>query len=263
MALLSYLLLGCVSGTLAGLLGVGGGLIIVPALIFIFHQQGFADELITHMAVGTSLATIILTSISSVRVHHAHGAVQWMLFKHLSVGIVTGSLLGAWLADSIQATALQVLIALFALAVSLQMGFDFKPTSRQPLPGKRGLWLIGNGIGMLSTLFGIGGGSITVPLLIRFSVPIQQAVATASVCGLPIALAGGLGFVITGWSNPLLPAHSLGYVYVPAFLGIVASSVLFAGFGARLAHRLPAPTLRKLFALLLFAVGVQLLSIAL
>lgn len=263
MALISYLLLGCVSGTLAGLLGVGGGLIIVPALILMFHQRGFADEVITHMAVATSLATIILTSISSVRVHHAHGAVQWRLFKNLSVGIVAGSLLGAWLADSIQARALQVLIALFALVVSLQMGFDFKPISRQPLPGKKGLWLIGNGIGMLSTLFGIGGGSITVPLLIRFSVPIQQAVATASVCGLPIALAGALGFVIMGWSNPLLPTYSLGYVYAPAFLGIVASSVLFAGLGARLAHRLPASTLRKLFALLLFAVGIQLLSAAL
>lgn len=263
MALLSYLLLGCISGTLAGLLGVGGGLVIVPALIFLFHQQGFSDALTTHMAVGTSLATIVLTSISSVRVHHAHRAVQWRLFRYLSTGIVTGALLGAVIAHALQATVLQAVIGLFAMLVSAQMAFDLKPKAQRALPGKPALWASGNGIGLLSSLFGIGGGSITVPLLTYFSVPIQQAVATSAACGLPIALAGSVGFVLTGWSQAELPAGSLGYVYLPAFMGIVASSVFFAILGARLAHRLPAAVLKKLFALLLLGVGVQLLTSAL
>lgn len=260
MALLSYLLLGCISGTLAGLLGVGGGLIIVPALIFLFQQQGFSPALTTHLAVGTSLATIVLTSLSSVRVHHSHGAVQWPVFKYLSAGIVTGALLGAVLADALQAVVLQAVIGLFAMVVGGQMLFGLKPRAHRALPGKAALWGWGNGIGALSTLFGIGGGSITVPLLSYFSLPIQQAVATAAACGLPIALAGSVGFVLTGWSQTQLPNGSLGYVYVPAFLGIVITSVLFAIFGARLAHRLPAPVLKKLFALLLLGIGMQLLT---
>lgn len=260
MSIFYYLVLGCVAGTLAGLLGIGGGLIIVPALIYIFSQQGIAPEMLTHMAVGTSLATIVFTSISSVRMHHVHGAVQWRLFQRLVLGIIIGSLAGAWVADSLQGVVLQLFIGVFALMVSFQMGFGLQPVERKALPGNIGLMWSGVGIGAISTLFGIGGGSVTVPLLTRFSVPIRHAVATSSACGLPIAVVGALGFVVTGWAQPNLPEYSLGYLYLPAVAGIVLSSVVFAGLGARLAHHLPAATLKKVFALLLFFVACQLLA---
>ena len=260
MSFLYYLVLGCVAGTLAGLLGVGGGLIIVPTLIYIFSQQGISPEILTHMAVGTSLATIVFTSISSVKMHHAHGAVQWHLFQRLALGIVVGSLLGAWVADSLQGVVLQVFIGVFALGVSLQMGLGLQPSETKALPGNTGLMWSGVGIGAISALFGIGGGSVTVPLLTRFSVPIKHAVATSSACGLPIAMAGALGFVMMGWAEPNLPEYSLGYIYLPALAGIVLSSVVFAGLGARLAHYLPAATLKKVFSVVLFFVGVQLLA---
>ena len=262
MDFLYYILLGSVAGTLAGLLGVGGGLVIVPVLVYLFQQQEFAPQVLTHMAVGTSLATIVFTSISSVRAHHAYGAVQWGIFKQLVVGIVLGSLLGAIVANFIQGPWLQVLIGVFALAVAAQMGFDIKPESRRPLPGVVGLLASGGLIGSISALFGIGGGSVTVPLLTRFSVPAQQAVATSAACGLPIAIAGSLGFVATGWGQAQLPGWSVGYIYLPAFLGIVMSSMLFAKLGARLAHQVSATTLKKIFAGVLFVIGLRLLSAA-
>ena len=260
MDFLYYILLGSVAGTLAGLLGVGGGLVIVPVLVYLFQQQEFAPQVLTHMAVGTSLATIVFTSISSVRAHHAYGAVQWAIFKQLIVGIVLGSLLGAIVADFIHGPWLQVLIGVFALTVAAQMGFEIKPKSRRPLPGVAGLLASGGLIGSISALFGIGGGSVTVPLLTRFSVPAQQAVATSAACGLPIAIAGSLGFVVTGWGQAQLPDWSVGYIYLPAFLGIVMSSMLFAKLGARLAHQVSATTLKKIFAGVLFVIGLRLLS---
>ncbi|MBL4607176.1 MAG: sulfite exporter TauE/SafE family protein [Pseudomonadales bacterium] len=262
MAFLYYILLGSVAGTLAGLLGVGGGLVIVPVLVYLFQQQGFAPEVLTHMAVGTSLATIVMTSISSIRTHHAHGAVQWSVFKQLVVGIVIGSLLGAVLADFIQGPWLQLLIGIFALVVAAQMGFGLKSQALRPLPGVKGMFISGGVIGSISALFGIGGGSVTVPLLTRFSVPAQQAVATSAACGLPIAVAGSVGFMATGWGQTQLPALSIGYIYLPAFLGIVLSSTLFAIFGARLAHQVSANTLKKIFALLLFVIGLRLVGAA-
>jgi len=262
MAFLYYILLGSVAGTLAGLLGVGGGLVIVPVLVYLFQQQGFAPEVLTHMAVGTSLGTIVLTSISSIRAHHAHGAVQWAVFKQLVVGIVMGSLLGAVLANFIHGPWLQVMIGIFALVVAVQMGFEIKPQARRPLPGARGMFASGGLIGSISALFGIGGGSVTMPLLTRFSVPAQQAVATSAACGLPIAIAGSLGFIATGWGQAQLPALSFGYIYLPAFLGVVLSSTLFAILGARWAHQVSASTLKKIFALLLLAIGLRLVAAA-
>ena len=262
MEFLYYILLGSVAGTLAGLLGVGGGLVIVPILVALFQQQGFESDVLTHMAVGTSLATIVFTSISSVRAHHAYGAVQWGIFKQLVTGIVLGSLLGAVVADVIQGPWLQILIGLFALGVAVQMGFEIKPKVRKALPGARGLFASGGLIGGISALFGIGGGSVTVPLLTRFSVPAQQAVATSAACGLPIAIAGSLGFVATGWEHAQLPPWSVGYIYLPAFLGIVLSSMVFAQIGARWAHQVSPSTLKKIFAALLFVIGLRLLGAA-
>lgn len=259
MEYLLYLSVGAAAGLLGGLLGVGGGLVIVPFLVFSFQAQQFAPEVSTHMAIATSLATIIFTSISSVKAHHERGAVRWDLARLLVPGIVLGTLLGAQIAHLLPARALQLMIGVFALLMALQMFSNWKPGggSATALPGSRGLFATGGTIGLASALFGIGGGSLTVPWLSYHSVRMQEAVATSSACGMAIALAGTLGFIITGWNVANLPDGALGYVYLPAFVGISVTSILFARLGVRLAHRLPSATLKKVFAALLVIVGTQ------
>lgn len=261
MEFLIYLLLGGFAGTLAGLFGVGGGMIIVPVLVYSFTLQGFAPQVLTHMAVGTSLATIAFTSINAIRAHHLKGAVRWSLFVWMALGIVFGTLLGALTAALIQGPVLQKIIGVFAIAVSIQMAFDVRPKALSDVPGKPLLTIAGGLIGWASAIFGIGGGSLTVPFLVWRSVPMQQAVATSSACGLPIALAGAASFIWTGWAaDGPLPQWSIGYIYLPAMIGIAATSMMFAGFGARLAHRLSQQLLKRLFALLLLGVGINFLT---
>lgn len=259
MEFLLYLVLGACAGTLAGLFGVGGGLIIVPVLVFSFTLQGFDASILTHLAVGTSLATIIFTSINSILEHHRRGAVRWPIFAWMAVGILIGAGVGAVTAEAISGPLLQKIIGVFALVVAVQLAIDFKPKASRTVPGKFGLTVAGTVIGWASAIFGIGGGSLTVPFLTWRSVSMQQAVATSSACGLPIALSSALFFMLLGWNDPLLPAHSLGYIYLPALLGIALTSMFFARFGARLAHRLSAKMLKRLFAALLFCVGVSFL----
>ena len=254
-----YLLLGAFVGVVAGLLGVGGGLIIVPVLILLFQQYGFSAGIITHLAVGTSLATIMLTSISSVRAHHAHGAVQWPVFLQLTPGIVIGTLAGALLASVISSASLKTFFGFFELAVALQMALELRPSAARSLPRLPGMSLAGSVIGAVSALVGIGGGTLTVPFLVWCNISMQKAVATSSACGLPIAVAGAVGFVLTGWQNPQLPAGSTGFVYWPAFFGIILTSMLTAPLGARLAHRLPSRTLKKVFAVFLAILGLRML----
>lgn len=259
MEFLLYLILGGFAGMLAGLFGVGGGMIIVPVLVYSFAAQGFSADVLTHMAVGTSLATIAFTSINAIRAHHLKGAVRWQLFIWMALGIVFGTALGALTAAMLDGPVLQKIIGVFAILVAMQMAFELKPKAALDVPGKPGLTLAGGFIGWASAIFGIGGGSLTVPFLVWRSVPMQQAVATSSACGLPIAVAGATSFIITGWSIEPLPEWSLGYVYLPAVVGIAATSMLFAGFGARLAHRLSQRLLKRLFALLLLCVGINFL----
>ncbi|SDR72044.1 hypothetical protein SAMN05216421_0122 [Halopseudomonas xinjiangensis] len=260
MEFLLYLLLGGFAGTLAGLFGVGGGMIIVPVLVYSFAAQGFSPDVLTHMAVGTSLATIAFTSVNAIRAHHLKGAVRWPLFVWMTFGIVIGSVFGALTAALIDGPLLQRIIGVFAICVAIQMAFELKPKAGRDVPGKPGLAAAGGVIGWASTIFGIGGGSLTVPFLVWRSVPMQQAVATSSACGLPIAIAGAISFVWTGWSVQPRPEWSLGYIYLPALVGIAATSMLFAGFGARLAHRLSQRLLKRLFALLLLGVGINFLT---
>lgn len=257
--LLFYLLLGAFAGVMAGLLGVGGGLVIVPALAWIFQRQLIAETALMHLAIGTSLATIIVTSISSVRAHHQRGAVLWPTVWRLTPGIVTGAWLGAAVADALSSFALQKVFAVFVLLMAAQMGFGAKPAPHRDLPKAAGMLATGGVIGAVSAIVGIGGGSLTVPFLSWCNVPIRQAVATSAACGLPIALAGALGFVVTGLNAPDLPAWSLGYVYGPALLGVALTSMLFAPLGARLAHTLPTEMLKKIFAAFLAVIGVKML----
>lgn len=256
---LIYPLLGALAGLLAGLLGVGGGIVIVPILLLTFTALGFPESVLTHLAVGTSLATIVLTSLGSIYQHHRKGAVHWDVLRSLGTGLVLGALLGAWIADWVPGVGLRRAFGLFAILIAVQMLLNLQPGGQRPLPGKAGLFGAGGVIGAVSALFGIGGGSMMVPYLAWCRLRMQDAVGTSSAGGLPLALAGAVGFVLTGWDNDALPSASLGYVYLPAFLGIVVTSILFAQLGARWAHKLPAQTLRRLFACLLIVVGARLL----
>ena len=257
--LIIYLLVGAFVGIMAGLLGVGGGLIIVPALVLVFHRQGVADAVIMHLAIGTSLASIVLTSISSMYAHHRRGAVHWPAFRGLTPGIVIGALAGAAVADLMPGHALRVFFGVFVLVVAVQIAFNLMASPHRQLPGKPGLAAAGGAIGVVSSIVGIGGGSLTVPFLVWCNLSIRAAVATSSACGFPIAVAGAAGFVLAGWNARGLPPFSSGYVYWPAQLGIALASVAFAPLGARLAHTLPTDILRKLFALFLAVIGVRML----
>ena len=259
MAFLLYLILGACAGVLAGLFGVGGGLIIVPVLVFSFTAQGFSTEVLTHVAVGTSLATIVFTSLNAVREHHKRGAVRWPIVGWMSVGIILGAALGALTADALKGPVLQKIIGVFAITMAIQMAFELKPKAQGHVPGKTGLSVAGVVIGWASAIFGIGGGSLTVPFLSAKGVVMQQAVATSSAVGLPIALSGALSFMVVGWNAAHLPEGSTGYVYWPALVGIALTSMYFTRFGVRLAHRLPAKRLKQLFALLLACVGTSFL----
>ena len=253
--LLAYLLLGAAAGLLAGLFGIGGGLIIVPALVFGFEAQGVSGEVAVHLAVGTSLATIVFTSVSSVKSHHDKRAVLWPLFRPMAVGLLAGALLGAMTAAQMNGVWLRLLIGLFAILIGVQMALGLRPRPGREVPGQAGLVATGTAIGWASAIFGIGGGSLTVPFLTWCNVRMQEAVGTSAACGLPIALMGAMGNVWQGSGEPLSPAWSLGYLYVPALLGIVLTSVPFAKVGARLAHNLPGDKLRRWFSVLLFVVG--------
>ena len=256
----SYVGLGVIAGFVAGLLGVGGGLIIVPILIVIFNSNNFSQDVIVHMAIGTSLATIIFTSISSVHAHHfRHKAVRWDIVKQLTPGIVIGALAGAVVADFVSAKILQQFFGFFELFVAIQMALNIKAHAARTLPRRTGMVTAGSAIGVVSSIVGIGGGTLTVPFLSWCNVKMQEAVATSSACGFPIAIAGCVGFVITGWNESDLPAYTFGYIYWPAFLSIVISSMLMAPVGAWLAHRLSATKLKRFFSLVLFLLGLKML----
>lgn len=258
--LVIYLALGATAGLLAGLFGVGGGLIIVPVLTWVFAAQGMDAGVIMHLAIGTSLASIWLTSLMSIRAHHRRGAVDWPLVRKLAAGIVLGALAGAFIAEQLPTHALRRIFGVFELFVAAQMLLVSRYQAHFRLPGNIGLNAAGAVIGVVSAIIGIGGGTLTVPFLVWCSVPMIRAVATSAACGLPIAVAGAIGFILTGWNDALLPEWSSGYLYWPAWLGIVVASSLTAGLGARLAHRLPAARLRQLFALLLMGLGVKMLA---
>lgn len=254
-----FVIAGAFAGVCAGLFGIGGGMIIVPALVWIFTAYHFPPEVVTHLAVGTSLATIIITSISSLTAHHKRGGVRWEVWRSMALGLVIGSLVGAGIADRINGQALQALIGIGALLVALKMlFFSNKEQLGKPLPPKGVQFGAGTGIGMASSIFGIGGGSLTVPFLNWAGLPMKQAVGTSAACGLPIAIAGALGFAWFGQDVVNLPKGTIGFVHIIGFFCISAASFITAKFGAKLAHQLPAATLKKSFGVLLIFAGGQL-----
>lgn len=257
---LIYCLLGGVVGILAGLLGVGGGIIIVPALAFVFAKQQFLPTHIQHMVVGTSLATIVFTSISSMKAHHERESVDWAIVRRMAPAIVTGTLAGSWVASHLTTHFLQWLfvVFLFCIAVQMLMKTEVKPS---PVKSKHTLAMTvaGGLIGGLSSMVGIGGGSMVVPFLCWCNVAMRTAIGTSSAVGLFIALAGTVGSIVFASGEIALPKYSLGYVYLPALAGIAVFSMLTAPVGAMLAHRLPVPALRRGFALLLMVMGAKML----
>lgn len=255
---LAYLALGLFAGFVAGLLGVGGGLIIVPVLVFIFTAHHFPDAYVVHLALGTSLASIVFTSISSFRAHHAHGAVDWKVWREVTPGIVTGTLLGSVLAAYLSTQFLKIFFVLFLFYVGTQMLLDIKPKASRQLPGLSGMFAAGNVIGSVSSLVGIGGGTLSVPFMTWCNVQLHRAIGTSSAIGFPIAVAGAVGYVANGWAVPGLPEHSIGFVYWPALAAIAVASVLTAPLGAKMAHRLPVKKLKKIFAVLLYTLGIRM-----
>lgn len=258
-SLLVCLTVGAVAGTLAGLLGIGGGLIIVPALVFALGTPLFPADSLMHVAVATSLATIVFTSVSSAAAHHRRGAVLWREAGWLTSGIVAGAVLGAAATNHLDSDSLRIIFGVFECLVAVQLLRGLGPAVRHPTPGPSTLATAGAVIGGLSTILGIGGGVLTVPFLTWTGTDMRRAVATSAVCGVPIALAGTAAMIVAGLDAEALPPGTVGYVYWPAALSIALTSVMFAPLGAKLAHSLPVPLLRRLFAGLLVLIGVRML----
>lgn len=257
--IVAYLLLGAIAGLIAGIFGLGGGIIIVPTLIFTFTYLNFESSVLTHIAIGTSLASIIFTSLSAIVVHHKRAAIDWSLAIKLSIGMFFGGLLGAYFANLVSGEALQNIFACYALFVAIQMWFVLTPKATYSLPKRLGCSVLGIIIGFVSGLFGIAGGSLVVPILTFYNVTITRAIATSSVTGFPIALSGALGYLITGLEAQNLPENAIGYIYWPAMLGIVLSSTYFAKIGAKLTHGLNPRILKKAFSILMLLVSAKLL----
>jgi uncharacterized protein len=257
--ILGFLALGAAVGFAAGLLGVGGGLLLVPFFTFLLTIKGVLAERVVHMAIATSLATIMFTSISSLLAHHQRGAVSWHIVKALAPGILVGSWIGPWIGKHLNSAALAMFFAVFVAISATQMLLDRKPAASRELPGAPGMFAAGGVIGILSGLVGAGGGFVSVPFMTWCNVKIHDAVATSAALGFPIALAGTLANIYYGMNTPDLPPGSLGFVYLPALLVVSFASVLTAPLGARTAHRLPVKSLQRVFALALFVLGGYML----
>ncbi len=254
-----YLALGAVAGVLAGLLGIGGGLVIVPMLTFVFTGQGFVHDHILHLALGTSLASILFTSLSSVRSHHKRGGVVWPVVLKITPGILVGTFVGAWIASQLSTNFLKGFFGVFLLYVGTQMLLGIKPKSNREIPGAPGMFGAGGVIGIFSSLVGIGGGTLSVPFLVWHNTAMRNAIGTSAAIGFPIAVAGTMGYLVNGWGVADLPPYSLGYIQGTALAGIVAASVCTAPLGAKLAHTLPVDKLKRIFALLLYVVAMRMI----
>ncbi|WP_435237778.1 sulfite exporter TauE/SafE family protein [Psychromonas sp. PT13] len=258
--LLLFIALGSVVGVAAGLLGVGGGGIIVPSLTTIFIMQGMPESEVVHMALGTSMATIIVTSFASLRAHHKREGVLWNVVKMMAPGILLGTFLGTFLASVLSSFYLAIFFSVFMAYVSLQMFLNKKPKPSRTLIAASGQFGAGSIIGAISALVSIGGGSLTVPYLIWQNVDIKKAIGTSAAVGFPIAVSGTLGYIVNGWSHTDMSQFTFGYIYLPAFLIIACCSYFTAPLGVKLTHVLPINITKRIFAFLLIALSIKMLS---
>jgi uncharacterized membrane protein YfcA len=255
----AYLGIGALVGFAAGLLGIGGGVVMVPLLVLVFTAHQMPSQHVLHLALGTAIAAMIFTSVASMRAHHAHGAVDWKIARAMSPGMLTGSFAAALIAGLIPTRPLALMFTALVFYAATQILLDLKPSSSRELPGAGGLFAAGALIGAISSLLAAGGAFMSIPFLAWCKVPLRRAIGTAAANGLPIAIAGTVGYVINGMPASGLPSPSLGFVYLPALVLVVATSTLTAPLGARLAHRLPIRQLRTLFALLLYVFALRML----
>jgi uncharacterized membrane protein YfcA len=257
--ILELLLIGTCTGFLAGLLGIGGGMLMVPFLTIILTSKGYPADMTVKMAVATSLATICFTSLSSVRAHQKRGAVLWPVVKVLAPGILVGSLLGAQLAVALPGKMLGVLFAVFVAFSATQMFLDRKPKPSRTLPGPAATFGVGMVIGGLSSLVGAGGAFVSVPFMTWCNIKIHDAVGTSSALGFPIALAGTIGYIYAGQGLPQMPPGAFGYLYLPGLVIISIASMALAPLGARTAHRMDIRPLKKVFAVVLYGLAAYFL----
>jgi len=257
-----FALIGMAAGYLAGFLGVGGGLVMVPAMTFLFlhdtASSGVTADVAIHTAIATSLATMLVTSVSSLSAHHRKGAVQWPLVRMMTPGLVVGGVLGAILASRLSGEMLQKVFAIFSVLAGLQLMLARQPTGHKPMSGPRTTSIVSVAIGAISSLVGIGGGSLTVPWLLWHRVRAQVAVGTSAACGFPIAVAGAMSYVFLGRMTGETTSIT-GYVHLPAFLGIAITSALVAPLGVATVHRLRPELVRRVFGAFMFAVGLKML----
>jgi uncharacterized protein len=259
-----YFLAGCAAGFCGGLLGIGGGLIVVPVLLMLFAAQSIAEPLVMPLALGTSLASIVFTSLSSIRAHHARQSVNWPLVRQMAPGLVLGAVIGGILSAHFSSIVLKVFFLAFAVIAATQMLLA-RPSSpsqqphRQKLPGATPLFAAGGAIAGIASLTGCGGASLAVPFMNRYAVPMRNAIGSASAFSLPVALAGSTVYIILGWDKAGLPPLSLGFVHLPALIAISVGSTLAVPLGATLSHRLPVAALKKFFAFMMYAVAGKML----
>lgn len=255
----AYLALGIFVGFFAGLFGIGGGLVLVPVLTWLFEMQHLGGAQNLHLALGTSMAAIIYTAIFSARTHHAHGAVNLQVVRNMTPGLLLGTLLGTLLASMVSQFYLTIFFALFVYFAATKMLLDLQPKANRPLPGRAGMTLVGIGIGAVSSLVSIGGGTLSVPFMMRHNISIKHAIGTSAALGLPIALGGTVGYISTGLMLATLPSGTLGFVYLPAVFLLAIGSAFTTPLGAKATHRLPIKLLRRGFSLLLFILATRML----
>jgi len=257
--LLIYIATGAIVGIAAGLLGIGGGLLIVPVLSTVFIYFLDTTEVV-HLAIGTSLATIVITSYASARAHHnKHGAVRWDVFKLLTFGVLIGAFIGGWSSQFVASNLLGKIFGILELLIAINMLLALKPSPHRQLPGLVGNSAAGSLIGGLSSLVGVGGGTLTTPYLVWNNISMHQAIATSTAVSLPVAIAGTIGYLVAGSDATNLPEFATGYIYWPAFFGIVFASYFTAPIGAKLAHQLPVKVLKRFFGTLLIILAIKML----
>ncbi len=261
--ILSFLFLGSFVGIIAGLLGLGGGAIMVPILTSIFLLQGITVDNAVHLALGTSMASIIVTSYSSARAHNVNGGVIWKVVRGMTPGIILGTFLATFLVAYLSSIYLTIIFSAYMAYASSQMFLDKKPKPSRELAGNVGLFAAGSGIGAISALVSIGGGTLTVPYLTWQNIDLKKAIGTSAAIGLPISIAATLGYLINGWANSSPDDFIFGFIYLPAVVLISLASFFTAPYGVKLAHKLPIRILKKIFAILLLILCIKMLMVVL
>jgi uncharacterized membrane protein YfcA len=257
--LLAYALGGVTAGFLAGLLGVGGGMTIVPIISAVLTAQNIAPNHVIHMALATAMCSIVFTSSATAVQHHRRGAVDWAMFKRMAPGMVTGTLLATLFSGYVPQRLLAVAFSVIVIAAGIQILVGKKPAPGKQAPGTPVVFAYTLGVGIIAGLVSAGGAFLTMPFMVYCGVPLITAIGTGVVLAIPIAIMGSIGYIVSGWNAPGLPPYTLGFIYLPALAAIVCASIAVVPLGVRLAHRLPVQTLRRSFAVLLFVLAAKML----